>query len=412
MPEFKTKEEYEKWKAQRLEDIKSRSNNTSVSAKKDEYRLQTDSMDGVSSSSSRRVIGKIIIVLLIFFVGILFYSLLPKDRKSDNTLASKSQAEPDAVKKPAETAEISNSKELVSLKSLAAPKSWPDIIQQSRASVVVVKTQASSGSGFIISPEGIIITNRHVIQDSAEVEVIFNSNESKKASVIKSGTIPLDIAILKVAGNNLKYLPLADSNDCSEGEEVVAIGAPLFLSETITKGIISNCNRQLKDELQDIKYIQTDAAISPGNSGGPLINKKGEVMGMLTWKIVRKGFDGLNFAITSNVINNFKNGRLDKVEESAKKISEEDKKAFSGYTERLNLLWMNEYTSYYNRIAGMVAKGSLSVEMGTQLLSKATNPPSGFSSVPDWLASLAEREIKGELTEDQVYSLIKSSFEL
>ena len=96
MPEFKNKEEYEKWKAQRLEDIKSRSNNTSERSRKDEYPLKTDY--GVSSSSSRGIMGKIIIVSLIFLVGILFYSLLSKDRKHDDTLIPKSQAEPDAVK--------------------------------------------------------------------------------------------------------------------------------------------------------------------------------------------------------------------------------------------------------------------------------------------------------------------------
>lgn len=407
MPEFKTKEEYEKWKEQKLEEARKLKNNAPTQTEKSEQQSEIKPIDNTLSNASRKNINnKIALIILLATLGLVISFLaVPKNYESGSNIITQKEASVQNT-----TAQNSNRNDTAT--SPANSKSWPDIIQQSRASVVVVKTPASSGSGFIISPEGIIITNSHVIQDCAEVEVIFNSNESKKASVIKSGTIPLDIAILKVAGNNLKYLPLADSNDCKEGEEVVAIGAPLSLSETITKGIISNCNRQLKDELQDIKYIQTDAAISPGNSGGPLINKKGEVIGMLTWKIVRKGFDGLNFAITSNVINNFKNGRLDKVEESAKKINEENKKAFSSYTERLKLLWMNEYTSYYNKIAGMVAKGALSVEQGTQLLSKATNPPPGFSSVPDWLASLAEGEIKGELTEDQTYNLIKRSFEL
>ena len=407
MPEFKTKEEYEKWKEQKLEEARKLKNNAPKQTEKSEQQSEIKPIDSTLSNASRKNINnKIALLILLATLGLVISFLaVPKNYESGSNIITQKEASVQNTTAP-------NSNRNDTATSPASSKSWPDIIQQSRASVVVVKTPASSGSGFIISPEGIIITNSHVIQDCAEVEVIFNSNESKKASVIKSGTIPLDIAILKVAGNNLKYLPLADSNDCKEGEEVVAIGAPLSLSETITKGIISNCNRQLKDELQDIKYIQTDAAISPGNSGGPLINKKGEVIGMLTWKIVRKGFDGLNFAITSNVINNFKNGRLEKVEESAKKVNEENKKAFSSYTDRLKLLWMNEYTSYYNKIAGMVAKGNLSVELGTQLLSKATTPPDGFSSVPDWLASLAEREIKGELTEDQTYNLIKRSFEL
>lgn len=407
MREFKTKEEYEKWKEQKLEEARKLKNNAPEQTEKPGRQSEIKSVgNDLSGASGKKINNKIALIVLLTALGLVIYFLAaPKSYKSSTNIVT--QKEESVQNQTAHNPMRSD----VAI-SPASSKSWPDIIQQSRASVVVVKTPAASGSGFIISPDGIIITNSHVIQDGAEVEVIFNSNESKKASVIKSGTIPLDIAILKVAGNNLKYLPLADSNDCKEGEEVVAIGAPLSLSETITKGIISNCNRQLKDELHDIKYIQTDAAISPGNSGGPLINKKGEVIGMLTWKIVRKGFDGLNFAITSNVISNFKNGRLDKVEESAKKINEENKQAFSSHTERLKLLWMNEYTSYYNKIAGMVAKGNLSVELGTQLMSKATNPPEGFSSVPDWLASLAERETRGELTEDEAYGLIKRAFEL
>ena len=291
MPKFNTKEEYERWKAQRLEDIKSRSNNTSEHAKKDEYQLKTDSMDGLSSSSFRKNIGKIIVVSLIFLVGILFYSLLSKDRKQDDTLIPKSQAEPDSIRKSADT--VANTKEPASLSQPAAPKSWADIIQQAKKSVVFIKTPNSMGSGFVISPDGIIVTNSHVIRDITEVEIIFNSNASKKASIVKRGTIPLDIAILKVAGDNFEYLTLADSNYCKEGEEVMAIGAPYSLSGTVTKGIISNCNRRLKDEFQDIAYIQTDTPISPGNSGGPLINKNGEVIGMLTWKIVKRALKAL-----------------------------------------------------------------------------------------------------------------------
>ena len=408
MPKFNTKEEYERWKAQRLEDIKSRSNNTSEHAKKDEYQLKTDSMDGVSSGRYMGSTGKIIIVLLIFLGGILFYSLLSKDRKQDDTLIPKSQAEPDSIRKSADT--VANTKEPASLSQPAAPKSWADIIQQAKKSVVFIKTPNSMGSGFVISPDGIIVTNSHVIQDLTEVEVIFNSNASKKASIVKRGTIPLDIAILKVAGDNFEYLTLADSNYCKEGEEVMAIGAPYSLSGTVTKGIISNCNRRLKDEFQDIAYIQTDTPISPGNSGGPLINKNGEVIGMLTWKIVKKGVEGLNFAITSNVINRFKDGHLDKVEESAKKVYEEKSKIISNRIDRLELIWMNEYSAYYNKVAGMVARGAISVEQGTQLLSRATAAPAGFTSVSEWLASLADSVIKEEITESQAHILIKNSF--
>lgn len=118
MPKFNTKEEYEKWKAQRLEDIKSHSSNASEHTKKDEYQLKNDSMDDVSSGSFRKNIGKIIVVSLIFFVGILFYSLLPKDRKPDDALIPKSQMESDTVRKSVDT--VANTKEPASLSQPAA----------------------------------------------------------------------------------------------------------------------------------------------------------------------------------------------------------------------------------------------------------------------------------------------------
>ena len=410
MPKFNTKEEYEKWKAQKLEDAKNR-----IDAASEQTKIIDQPLEVKFINASSRNAGMIITIIVLFvsLIIVLFYTLILKDQKSGNEFAQKTREKSDSsVNQSKGSADIAKAPDFAeTLSSPAAnSKSWPDIMQQAKRSVVVIKTSNSIGSGFVISPDGIIVTNSHVIRDFTEVEVIFNSNASKKASIIKRGTIPVDIAILKVAGDNFEYLTLADSNYCKEGEEVVAIGAPHSLSGTITKGIVSYCNRRLKDEFQDIVYIQTDTPISPGNSGGPLINKKGEVIGMLTWKIVRSGFEGLNFAITSNVINSFRDGRLDKIEESAKKVYEEKSKIISDYRDRLRLIWMNEYTSYYDKIAGMVAKGAISVEQGTQILYSAAAPPPGFSSIPDWLTHLAESVIKGEMTENQAYNLIKNSF--
>ena len=110
------------------------------------------------------------------------------------------------------------------------------------------------------------------------------------------------------------------------------------------------------------------------------------------------------------MINRFKDGHLDKVEESARKVYEEKSKIISNRIDRLELIWMNEYSAYYNKVAGMVARGAISVEQGTQLLSRATAAPAGFTSVSEWLASLADSVIKEEITENQAYNLIKNSF--
>jgi len=397
MPKFNNREEYEKWKAQRLESLKSKNVDISEDTKKDEPPRKT----------YKTAVVWIMIVLIILVAGI-FYSLLTNNPKPDDAVSGKRGDTDTIIKLP----EAVNTQVLKEPVSLSSPKSWAEVIQQAKKSVVLIKTPQSTGSGFIISPDGMIITNRHVVHDLTEVEVVFNSTVSQKASVVKRGTIPLDIAILKIEGNNQDYLRLADSNNCAEGEDVMAIGAPYALSETVTKGIISNCNRRMKDEFEDITYIQTDASVSPGNSGGPLLNKNGEVIGMLTWKIIRRGSEGLNFAIASNVISKFKDGLMDRIEVSAKKTYEGKNKEFNNQFDGLKLTWMNEYTAYYNKIGLMVAKGSISVEYGTQLLSRAAAPPAGVSSVAEWLASLANRILRGEITESEAHALVKNSFAL
>jgi len=381
MPEFKNRDEYEKWKAKRLENIRRLEREEGQNSKSFQT-LDVQSPNQTLSYSPKQKFKSIITIIgLLIVVGSIFlYANLQKNKKT-----------------------------------------WPDIIQETKKAVVIIKTPNSIGSGFLVSPDGLIITNSHVIQNNSDVEVIFNSKESKKASIIKNGIVPLDIAILKVAGENYDFLTLADSNNCKEGEEVVAIGAPLALSETVTKGIISNCNRQLKAELSDIKYIQTDVPVNPGNSGGPLINSKGEVLGILTWKIAEKNSEGLNFAIAINVAKDFMNGKLVKLEETVRQMEEErlqreqqEKQIISYlffYTYNvLSSTWMNEYTSYYNRVVWMVERRVLSVEQGKQLLQRVIIPPQGFSSISDWLSSLTVRILKGEITVDEATNLIRSSF--
>lgn len=431
MPKFKTRKEYEEWKAQTLRDDAKRPKDSTTN-QIENSEASTEIKPTVVSPSyiSKKTIGKWIILLSVVLVLVLSYILISKNFVSTNDITQKYNDSFNFIIQKAKQEKASvyegdtiNHRDSTSSTIIRDYKSWTEIIQKAKKSVVVIKTPNSIGSGFIISSDGTIITNSHVIKDSTEVEVVFESNKSTKATVIRKGTVPLDIAILKIPMvnfeysksdnlqlNNYDYLQLGDSNDCKEGEEVIAIGAPLALSQTITKGIISNCNRSLKDELQNINYIQTDASISPGNSGGPLINKQGEVIGMLTLKLVVMGAEGLNFAITSNVIKDFENGKLNLLEEAAKRLSEGNKEKIIYYSQRLKAAWINEYTVYYNKVSDMVAKRLWSVEQGTELLYRVSIPPSGFNSIPDWLESLAGRVLRGEMTEEQAYNLIKSVF--
>ncbi|KKQ01769.1 MAG: putative serine protease do-like protein [Candidatus Roizmanbacteria bacterium GW2011_GWA2_36_23] len=170
------------------------------------------------------------------------------------------------------------------------------------------KIERNIGSGFIISKDGLIITNKHVVSDSkATYKVLTNSN--KKHDVVKIYRDPLnDLAILKIDTNGLKPIPLGESSNLKLGQLVIAIGTPLGeFTNTVTKGIISGLGRGITagsplegfvEKLDNV--IQTDAPINPGNSGGPLLNSKGQVIGINT-AIAEEG-QNIGFAIPVNIV--------------------------------------------------------------------------------------------------------------
>ncbi len=162
--------------------------------------------------------------------------------------------------------------------------------------------QRGAGSGFIISKDGYVVTNNHVIQGAQKITVKLVDGRVFKAKVV--GTDPFsDIALLKINAHNLPTLELGNSDLIKVGEWVIAIGNPFGLSHTVTVGVISAKGRS-GIGISDIEdFIQTDAAINPGNSGGPLLNLEGKVIGMNTAIFTRSGgYMGIGFAIPSNII--------------------------------------------------------------------------------------------------------------
>ncbi|MGE8176649.1 DegQ family serine endoprotease [Pseudomonas fluorescens] len=158
----------------------------------------------------------------------------------------------------------------------------------------------SLGSGFIISPDGYILTNNHVIADADEIIVRLADRSELKAKLI--GTDPRsDVALLKVEGKGLPVLKLGKSQDLKAGQWVVAIGSPFGFDHTVTQGIVSAVGRSLPNE-NYVPFIQTDVPINPGNSGGPLFNLAGEVVGINSQIYTRSGgFMGVSFAIPIDV---------------------------------------------------------------------------------------------------------------
>ncbi len=169
------------------------------------------------------------------------------------------------------------------------------------------RVQQGSGSGVIIREDGYIVTNNHVVQGATEIEVTLNNNKSYKASVI--GTDPAtDVALIKIEADGLPIVPIGDSDKLRLGEWVLAIGSPLGeeLRGTITAGIVSAKGRSMPNTTREFKiesFIQTDAAVNPGNSGGALVNKAGELVGINTAIVSQTGaYSGYSFAVPSNIV--------------------------------------------------------------------------------------------------------------
>jgi serine protease Do len=161
--------------------------------------------------------------------------------------------------------------------------------------------QNSLGSGVIVTEEGHIITNNHVVDQVDEIEVQLSDGRTKKARLVGADA-EVDLAVLKIDESGVKPLKLADSDSVQAGDFVLAIGNPFGFEETVTDGIISSKGRPNRaDAFSDL--LQTNAAINPGNSGGPLVNLRGEIVGINTAIISRSGgSQGIGFAIPSNTV--------------------------------------------------------------------------------------------------------------
>ena len=162
-----------------------------------------------------------------------------------------------------------------------------------------------SGSGVIISSDGLIVTNNHVIDEADEISVVLNDKREFKGKLL--GTDPsTDIALIKITASNLPILKFSNSDNLKLGEWVLAVGNPFNLTSTVTAGIVSAKSRDIginQDQMRIESFIQTDAAVNPGNSGGALVNIRGELVGINTAIASQTGsYSGYSFAIPANIV--------------------------------------------------------------------------------------------------------------
>tara|TARA_Y100000310_G_C20597364_1_gene771199 strand:- start:363 stop:1235 length:873 start_codon:yes stop_codon:yes gene_type:complete len=173
---------------------------------------------------------------------------------------------------------------------------FSNVIEDTINAVVSVKTDVSQGSGFIITSEGYVVTNYHVIEDASAMSIVPYQDSIKAVTIIGYNS-EKDVALLKISGS-YNYLELGNSNNLDVGEKVIAMGNPFGLSFSVTEGIISALDRS--GPAGNEAYIQTDVPLNPGNSGGPLVSKSGKVIGINNFKI--GDAESLGFALESNEV--------------------------------------------------------------------------------------------------------------
>jgi S1-C subfamily serine protease len=396
MGQFKSKEDYLQWAEKRRSKLRYRA------------ALKQACKDKVHSYfGERRYLQKKFIFCASFILlGALFFSL-PSPRSGKN--------------EPSAAVGNSRSSQIVTVainpvvgKPGAAPAgekpflTLEDLLPQARKVVVLIKSSQGSGSGFLLPHPGLIATCAHILGRSDEAEVYMPSGAVKKAVVLKRLPMPVDVAFLQVEDFGLDWLPLADSDRCQEGEEIVAVGVPgsdkWRPDLVLTKGKVLRCN----NPYQGVQYIEVDRDIHPATIGGPVLNARGEILGMSRGELAGTSFEGARFGLAINIVKGLIDQRLAHLEERIK-----EKEQFYKYLyDDLWVVLSAEHQAYQKKLSDLHEKGSLSVQEATQLDRKGLQPPDGQSSMKDWVAGLTEKVIRGDLTKEQASARIKAHFEL
>lgn len=269
----------------------------------------------IKSIKIKNIPAFVITVILIGVISVSGYSLITSDREQ----AHISQELSDNLSTDQDSSSDSSVKNLVTSSS-GKSYSTPEVVDMVGPAVVGVvnkttytnpyggmfgqlpgttgEVEQGSGSGVIISKDGYIVTNNHVIEGASEIGIILSSGEQYSAKLVGTDS-RTDLAVVKIEENDLTYATLGTSSKLRVGDTAIAIGNPLGqeFAGTTTQGIISGLNRSVTIDNKTLNLIQTDAAINPGNSGGALVSDKGEVIGINTAKISSSQYEGIGFAI-------------------------------------------------------------------------------------------------------------------
>ena len=173
---------------------------------------------------------------------------------------------------------------------------WVEVVEAAGPAVVVVETDKGQGSGFFVKGDGTLVTNNHVVREATEVLVKSASGELYRRAFVLALDETKDLAVLRVAAADVPFLPLGNSNELKVGEEVILLGAPQGLEQSVSNGLVSS----IRLTKRGVRIIQTTAPASPGSSGGPILNSRGEAVGGISFSFVPG--QNLNFAVPINYV--------------------------------------------------------------------------------------------------------------
>jgi S1-C subfamily serine protease len=238
------------------------------------------------------------------------------------------QSDASAVTKPPQSGDSSTA----SSQATSMHDGWADIVAHVRPAVVVIETDKGFGSGFVVKPDGTIVTNHHVVADAKAMAVKFASGEVYRNVYLLSSDPTEDLAVLKIEAVELPTVPLGNSSNVQVGEDVLLVGAPRGMEQTVSNGLISAIRID-----KGVRVIQTSAAASPGSSGGPLLNRHGEAIGVMSFGVTKA--ENLNFTIPINYVR----GKLDTLTLASKPQPFESLKSDTGQAERHRGVWIYGY---------------------------------------------------------------------
>jgi S1-C subfamily serine protease len=252
-----------------------------------------------ASGSKWKFAFTLIFVILVLNTGVMLVAFINQQNMLESIQTTLNE-------KSTEIQDLQNQLEIVDAIGNSGVTPWPTIYNQLKDSVVLIQTDLGLGSGFVYDKQGHIVTNHHVIEDAETIQVTFLDGNITSATVVGMD-IYSDLAVIKVdpKAATLNPVVLGSSSDLAVGEPVAAMGNPFGLSDTLTVGIVSSLQRTLDATggYVIIDIIQIDAAVNPGNSGGPLVNIKGQVVGLNSAIQSETGtFTGIGFAIPSDTV--------------------------------------------------------------------------------------------------------------